>query len=163
VEDFAGTDRLSAMFGCSPQTVRELARRGVIAKSGKLFPVEESFRRYVAHLRAGAAARSGPAASSVATQRARLLKAQADKVERSSALAAGQLMPVAEVEARWTNLVRYLRNSMLMIPDRLPVAGEIALMVKREIVDALRDLSAGRDYGGVSLAPGAGGDEARMV
>ena len=50
------SSELAALFAMSEPTVRKLQRQGVIAKEGRTFPVVETIRSYVTHLRRLAAA-----------------------------------------------------------------------------------------------------------
>jgi len=133
-------DELSAVFGVSPQTVRDLARRGVIARAGKTFPVAESFRRYAAHLRAGAAARAGPGSGELAKQRARKARLEADQLEREASVSSGAMVPVADYEESMTAICRGLRVLMMSVPSRLSGRAPHLDRADIELVDdAIRD------------------------
>jgi phage terminase Nu1 subunit (DNA packaging protein) len=119
VKDEMSTDEIAALFGVSAQSVREQARRGVIAKSGKAFPVAESVRRYAAHLRAGAAARSGPESISVSVERAALLRLQRERAEFELSKSKKEYLPLAEVNAAGESVVRICRMAVMSIADRI--------------------------------------------
>ncbi len=131
MKDEMSTDELAALLGCSAEKVRELTRRHVLAKVGRSYPVAESVRRAMAHLRAGAAARSGPASAGVALQRARKLKLEADMLERESQISSGAVVAVADVEANMTMMCRALRTMMLSVAGR--VAGRAVHFTRDDI------------------------------
>ena len=51
MNDFLSTNQLGELLGLSPPTIRRLQVDGVIAKRGRGFPIVETVRSYVAHLR----------------------------------------------------------------------------------------------------------------
>ena len=84
--------------------------------------------------------------TSAVAERARLAKAQADKVEIANAKARGLLVEAAAVEAEWAGVLRTIRAGMLALPSRcaarlphltLHDIGEI----DREVREVLSDLS----------------------
>lgn len=79
-------------------------------------------------------------------EKARLTKAQADKVELEVALAEERQVDLYEVKAAWERLLGSFRSKMLNIPTKMaPVlfgaeTGEIQNLLENEIRDALLEL-----------------------
>ncbi len=121
MKDQLTTDELSVLLGVSAQTIRELARRGVIAKSaGRTFPTEETVRRYLAHLRGVAHERGGEAAIAAgAAARARLATIRADREEFALEVEREQWLDLDDVIANWDSALRTLRAGVLTIPTRV--------------------------------------------
>jgi hypothetical protein len=51
MKDEMTTDELGALLGLSAPSIRELQRKGVIGKTGRVFRVAETLTRYLAFLR----------------------------------------------------------------------------------------------------------------
>jgi phage terminase Nu1 subunit (DNA packaging protein) len=111
---------LAEWLGVSEQTVRELAVREVVVRRGRgLYALKESVRNYCDTMRKSLTGRGGEAqAATVASERARLAKAQADKVELANARARGALLDARAVEAEWSGVLRTVRAGMLAVPSR---------------------------------------------
>src|ERR1700732_4299450 len=94
---------LASPFGVTEKTIRDLARRGIVARDGRdHYTRNESVRRYCAHLRDLATGRGGETAIASATaERARLARAQAAVVETKGKKLRGELVDAAEVESVW--------------------------------------------------------------
>jgi phage terminase Nu1 subunit (DNA packaging protein) len=69
------------------------------------------------------------------SQRDRLARLQGDKVEMEMAVAAGQLVPVAEIQPAWLAMVSSAKSYLRAEPDRLA-----QLLDVTDGVDAKRDL-----------------------
>lgn len=83
------------LVGISQQTVSELLMRGVIVQGAS---AGEWLKSYTSHLREMAAGRAATGDLDLAGERARLAKAQADRVEMQNAVTRGELAPVALLE-----------------------------------------------------------------
>ena len=87
--------------------------------------------------------------SDLATEKLRLLKAQAEKAELELEVLKDKYIEVSEVEFEWSNLVLIFRARMLAIPSKLvrslAAAGsdfaKIEQILEDEIYDALMELS----------------------
>jgi hypothetical protein len=87
--------------------------------------------------------------SDLATEKLRLLKAQAEKAELELEVLKDKYIEVSEVEFSWSNLVLVFRARMLAIPSKLvrPLAAagsdfaKIERILEDEIYDALTELS----------------------
>ena len=114
------TAGLAALFGISVQSVRTLARTGVIARTGKLFGVAECMRRYASHLRDAAAGRGKASGGEAAVSaRARLADLQADAQDMKNKLARGELIPVDVVKSEWSQIVLATRTAVLNAVPRM--------------------------------------------
>ena len=158
------TDELSALFGCSAETIRSMTRRHVLAKVGRGYPVAESTRRMMEHLRAMAAARGGKGADSVAANRARVLRLTGDKIEREAQQASGELVPADDFREIMEVVCRGLKTLFLQLPTRvggaaphlgrddieliavearaaLTQVSELSLLQLKEIAEGVRELA----------------------
>lgn len=116
-DDLTAAD-LAGLLGISERAVNDLARRQIIARAGRGRFAVSQIARYCEHLRSmRAAGNCGPAP--VVEERARLLKAQADKAELQVAAARGELLPAADVERRWSDVLRGVRAAMLAVSSRV--------------------------------------------
>jgi|SRR5271165_460568 len=116
------TAELAAQVGVSDRTVRELARRGIFVQTGRgRFDQEASLLAYCAHLRREKSGKRGGGAvfADAGNERTRLAAAQADAQEMKNKVAAGKLLPEAEIETVWTELVLATRNAILATPARI--------------------------------------------
>src|SRR5271165_646212 len=114
------TDELSVLLGVSAQSIRELARRGVIAKSGRTFPTEEAVRRYTAHLRGVAHERGGESViAGGAAARARLATIKGDRAQFELERERGRWMPTDEFVGKLKEYTTWLRNEVMRIPTRM--------------------------------------------
>lgn len=112
------TADLARLFGTTPKTVANLAKREIIVKGTKRgsWLLQPSVAGYVRHLREQAAGRGGDIGADV---RARLGAAQADLAAEKVKAMRCETLPRAEVEALWTSKLRAFRNRILAIPSRL--------------------------------------------
>lgn len=140
---------LCALTGVSDNAGRELAARGVWHKIDRnRFDTRASIRNHVSEMTR--TVKRGSAGSELDREKIRQTRATAEKLEIANALARGELLDAADVERRWTAILRDVRASILAVPSRvgsrLPNltahdVGEIG----REINDALAELA---DRGG---------------
>jgi phage terminase Nu1 subunit (DNA packaging protein) len=148
MKDEMNTDELAGLFGVSAQTIREMTRRHVLAKAGTQYPTAESIRRGMAHLREGASARGGKAATGVANERRALLKAQRQRVEFSLAKERGEFISAEDARADLAQLIRFVRSSLLALPSRL--AGRFPHLTPEEVVhvdDEIRSIMTEMAHG----------------
>lgn len=113
---------LAALLGITRQAIGEHVRSGVLTRAGRArFDLVKSVRAYSAHLRkhAARAGRPSDGGDNLKAERLRLTRAQAEAQEQKNRLAAGELVPVAEVRREWVTAATDLRNAMLAVPGRL--------------------------------------------
>lgn len=108
---------LGDIIGLSERTVRDLAKRGVLAKVGARFEMRDSVFAYCAHLREQASGRSN--SGTLTQERIRVAREQADALALKNAVARGEMVPAIEVESLWGNVLRDVRSAMLAIPTRV--------------------------------------------
>ena len=110
---------LADLLGVTARTIRALAKRRIIIRSGRNFALTESGRGYCEHLRKLATGRGGETAiASATTERGRLARAQAEFIETKGRKLRGELVDAAEVEAEWSGVLRTVRAGCLPIPSR---------------------------------------------
>lgn len=113
---------LAALLGVTRQAIGEHVRSGVITRAGRArFDLVKSVSAYCAHLRkhAARAGRPSDGGDNLKAERLRLTRAQAEAQEQKNRLAAGDLVPVAEVRREWVTAATDLRNALLAVPGRL--------------------------------------------
>lgn len=138
---------LADLLGVHPRQIANFADDGKVVrlKHGE-YDRNASIRTYIEHLRTVAAGRSQ--SSTLAVERQRLAKAQADAVEIKVAAARAELIPAKEIETQWATVLRDVRASMLALPSRIQQrlgilsAADVSI-IDREIRDALTE--AGND------------------
>lgn len=137
---------LGRWFGVSNTAVQQLARRGLLVKSGRgTFSVEESVRAYCTHLRELAVGRKP--GDTPSAERGRLVAAQAALVEQRLAVRRGALLDAGAVEAEWTGVLRTVRAGVLRLPQRaggrLGLTAEQVRELDNEARQILTELSNG--------------------
>lgn len=99
----------------SSRQVRELQTCGVFPKGASL---DEARLAYIRRLREQAAGRSATNGLDLASERARLVKMQGDKLEIELTAKRGDLISLTEAEKEWSELVNACRAKMLTLPVR---------------------------------------------
>jgi hypothetical protein len=135
---------------------RDLVAAGVIkrAPSGgyKLDVVRES---YIRHMQLVAAGRAADGGESLAKERTRLARAQAESAERKNDVEAGLLVPVKDVCDTMEPLWMVMRERLLSLPGECadgvqPLTaldrGSIMLILRDKVYDALRYLAVPENY-----------------
>lgn len=132
------------LVGISQQSVSELLIRGVLSQDAHS---GEWLKSYCSHLREIAAGRAASGDLDLAGERARLAKAQADRVEMQNAITRGELAPVALLEevlmATASKVVGIFDGIPGMVRRRVPrlTADEIDL-IAIEVVKARNTVAA---------------------
>ena len=116
--------QLGHLLGLSPRRLRELAELGVLPRTPRgRYPIE-AVAAYASHLREVAAGRAaevrdgnGGEVLDLATERARLAKAQREAVELRMARDRGDLVDAAAVKIGFANQVTAARNRLLGVPS----------------------------------------------
>lgn len=94
--DAPGKDlALAGLIGVSDRKVRDLLERGVLTQGASL---GTWLLEYCAHMREQAAGRAGHQDSGLTSERARLAKEQADRLEMQNRITRRELAPVALIE-----------------------------------------------------------------
>lgn len=122
---------LSEWLGVSDRVVRELAQRNIIPQSKRnRYPLKASVTAYCNQKREVAAGRapSGDSDLDLVAERARLAKEQADGQEIKNALARSEVVPAADVEKVWGQLIDRFRVRLLAVAPR--VAPRVAPLIK---------------------------------
>lgn len=149
-DDFLDNAGLARLLGVSTRTITDLCHRGIIVRRGKTFDRDEAVRRVVAHLRAAAAGRGQASGGAVAvSERARLAAAQADAQEMKNRVARRELVPEAEVEGTWTEIVLRTRAAVLATPAQISaelphLTRHDVSVVDRKLRDALTALGSSK-------------------
>ncbi len=99
----------------STRQIRELQSAGVFPKGATL---DEARIAYIRRLREQAAGRSATNGLDLASERARLAKMQADKLEIELTAKRGDLISLDEAAKGWSELVNAFRQKMLTLPVR---------------------------------------------
>jgi terminase small subunit / prophage DNA-packing protein len=142
---------IGQLIGVSARRVTQLRDEGIIPAGprGK-FILGQAVRAYCAHMRpasgghaAGGSKSTGPA--DLAEEKARLTKAQADLAEMKLDAARGVLVPAADVDREWRNVLAAVRSRLLAVPSRLRqvMDAEAAREADVEIRAALNELGNG--------------------
>jgi len=111
---------IADLFGVSVHTMHNWQTLGWLVRSGAKYDVEASVRGVVKALQAAALGRSNDTKLVEANvqSRGRLAAAQARSVELRNMQAEGSLLPAADVEARWGEILAGVRAGMLAVPAR---------------------------------------------
>jgi phage terminase Nu1 subunit (DNA packaging protein) len=142
---------LANLVGITRQQVSDKARSGILKRVGPAtYAMPDAVRDYCSHLR-GIASRvgqtkaSGDPADPLKAEKLRLTRAQADAVEQKNRIAAGELVPVAEVHREWVGVATDIRAQILAIPPRIAaragLSRESAVALEQELRLALEELS----------------------
>src|SRR5436305_1881441 len=109
-----GLNEIAGVLNISERRVQQLAAAGVIPRHSKgKYDALECAARYIRFLQEGGAGADVPA------QRARLLEAQALKVERENRVADRELVPIGEYRRRMVAMITTARTRLLHLPGRV--------------------------------------------
>lgn len=155
---------LAEILGVSKRAISDYVERGIIMKTGRnRFDLRKSVQLYCEHLRGIAAGRGGDNVDTLATERARLAREQADQAALRNAAMRKELVPIAEVRNEWVSIARRVRNVMMAVPSRcrqmLPHLTTFDVdLIDEEIRTALTELGEkDDDDGSGDLAAGSMG------
>ena len=110
---------LADVIGVSKRAISDYTERGIIVKTGRnRYDLRKSVQLYCEHIRAMAAGRGGENVDTLATERARLAREQADQAAMKNAAMRKELIPVAEVRHEWVSVARRIRNVVMSVPSR---------------------------------------------
>lgn len=141
---------IAKILNLTPTRVQQLAKDGIIPKSSHgQYELIGTVTNYIKYLQERVPGGGGSKTSAdISTERARLLKAQADMVEIELAEKNGELVSVSDVEADWMGMVNACRSKLLAIPTKsayqiahLNDSHEIEKYLKRTVYEALEELA----------------------
>jgi phage terminase Nu1 subunit (DNA packaging protein) len=138
---------LASLFNLTEQRIHQLAREGVIPREKGKYELVSAVQGYIKFLQDRASGGRTERAD-VHTERARLVRAQAEFREMETARLYRELLPFDEVVTAWQQLITAFRAKCLALPSKLApllVAideiGEIQDHIERGVREALEDLS----------------------
>ncbi len=139
---------LARLFNLTERRLQQMAREGIIPKPEKgKYDLIGCTRAYIKYLQERATGRDIEPQDAY-LERARLLKAQADKTELEVKSLNGQVIPSEQVELLWSGLVASFRLRMLAMPVRcalrvmnLKTYPEIETCLREHVHEALNELS----------------------
>lgn len=116
--------QLAEILGTSDVTIWQWQKEGLPIKTRNLRGLSNEYD--TAEVIAWLVIRAEKKASGGETPEQRLKRVQADKVEMEIAQMRRELVPAADIEARWAALVMAARNKLLSMPGQLSELLEIA-------------------------------------
>ena len=139
---------IARFLNLTERRVQQLARDGIIPKAEKgKYDLVRCVQQYVRYLQDRAYG-NADAPRDTHHERARLIKAQADKTELEVAALRNQLIPIEAIEHDWMQQVSACRMRLLAIPSKsafqiaaLKEPSEIERFLKRAIYEALSELA----------------------
>jgi phage terminase Nu1 subunit (DNA packaging protein) len=117
--DTVSVSEFASLVGVTTRTVSDLAKRGVIQKSGAGFAWPGELKKYCGHLREQAAGRGGAAASEVASERAALLRLQRERAQFEFAQQKKEYISWDESEQINAAIMSACRAAVLTITERI--------------------------------------------
>ena len=139
---------VAKVLNLSERRVQQLVQEGILPKPEKgRYDLIACVRAYIKYLQERAYGRDA-APQDTHLERARLLRAQADKTELEVAVLRGNLVPIEKVESDWMTIIMAARSRLLAIPSKtafqiaaLKDPHEIERFLKRLIYEALTELA----------------------
>lgn len=141
-------DTISKLLLLTPRRVNQLVNEGILPRAERgryeLVPVVQAYIKYLREK-----AIRGDVSDDYANHRTRLLKARADMAELEQAQLMNQLIPAADVEKAWSDVLAACRSRLLNIPTK--VAPEVyaadslvtvKAVLKDSVFEALNELSS---------------------
>jgi phage terminase Nu1 subunit (DNA packaging protein) len=158
---------VARIFGVNISSVHRLAKEpGFPTKLGPgVFDLQKATIWYIRYLQSVVRRRGpsgGPETAAVATERLRVLKGQAVKIELGNAVEQGEYLEADAVMARWRRSLTIIRARLLAMPQKLAplladkTPGYVAEEIRREVFAALTELASGS---GGDAETGKGGDD----
>jgi phage terminase Nu1 subunit (DNA packaging protein) len=144
-----GAGELADWLGVTSQTISAFANDGKVVRISRgKYDLRASVQTYTAHLREVAAARGGEAGVlDLVQERARLAKEQADNTALKNATLRSELLPAADIEREWSDILRKVRAGILAVTSRVRASAgltaEQAVEMDAELRLALRELGSG--------------------
>jgi len=138
-------------LGVSERSVREMADKGIVVRSGRgQYDLKSSVQAVLRHQREIAAGRGGAnQVLDLTAERARLAKEQADGQAIKNAISHGELVPASAVREQWEDIIQTARAALMAVPsrcaERLGLEQFHVESIDREIRDALEALANDAD------------------
>jgi phage terminase Nu1 subunit (DNA packaging protein) len=140
-------DTISKLLDLTPRRVNQLVNEGVLPRAERgryeLVPVVQAYIRYLREK-----ALKGDIGDDYTTHRARLVKARADLLEMEREQMSGQLIPAADVQTSWTQVLTACRAKLLSIPTKTAPEvfaadniNDVKVLLKQSVHEALSELS----------------------
>ncbi|WP_236045353.1 MULTISPECIES: DNA packaging protein [Pseudooceanicola] len=109
------------LLDLSPAALHDLKKRGIaVHLAHDSYDLTATVTAYVTHLRSIAAGwGTADQAAQLTANRARLAKEQADAQAIKNAKARGELLDAADIERRWSDVLRQVRARIMAVPSRL--------------------------------------------
>jgi terminase small subunit / prophage DNA-packing protein len=128
VPDSISTTEIAGLFGVSRKTVAAWTNAGILVRTGRgRFDFVRSVRGLAKHRQ-----RSEPSGDATAgSARSRLTEAQAIAVETKNAVARGELISEAEVDAAWAEVALLVRTAVMDGVER--AAGELPHLSRTDV------------------------------
>lgn len=157
---------VAKVLNLSERRVQQLVSEGVLPKPVKgKYDLIACVQAYIKYLQERAFG-NGAAPQDTHFERARLLRAQADKTELEVDTLRGNLIPIEQVESDWLTMVTSCRARLLAIPSKtalhivaLQEPEEIERFLKRSMYEALTELAAKEYDDGNPLSEDEAGSE----
>lgn len=135
--------QFAKLLGVSIRTITDLISRGIVNKdhNGKL-NLFDNIKSYSAHIREQAAGRSGEK-NSLAEERTRLAKEQADRLEMENAITRGDLIKIEDIRRENDYLSISIKNKAEAIPTKTAplLIGIDDIQTAKEILEkAIREM-----------------------
>lgn len=146
-------EKLARVLMITDRRVQQLAKEGVLVKEGRgRYPLIPNIQAYIKYWQDRAVgAREMGEAPDYHAEKARLVKAQADKAEMEAEQLKGRLLDAEIVEREWGKVLTNLRQALLSIPSKIAQsvssasdAVEAEEIIRAQIHEALNELSAGQ-------------------
>ena len=140
---------LAKLFNLTERRVQQLVREGILPKPEKgRYDLIACVQAYIKYLQDRATGRGDIEPQDTYAERARLLKAQADKTELEVKAMNGELVATDQVELLWAGLVSSFRARMLALPVRcahllmsLKTYPEIEVCLREHVHEASNELA----------------------
>lgn len=147
--DVVSTSDLEQLLGLSRSSIASLERKGIIDRVGHgRYPLIPTVSRYCAHLREAAAGRAPDERRlTLEEERARLARAQTEKVETENARLRKELLPAVEVDAAMEASFARVKASLLQMIPRLAQDGHnkdvatLRKIIRQRVNEALEELA----------------------
>lgn len=160
---------IARFLNLTERRVQQLAREGILPKPDKgKYDLVRCVQTYVRYLQERAYG-SGVTAQDTHIERARLIKAQADKTELEVATMRNQLVAIDTVETDWLQHISACRMRLLALPTKtafqiavMTEPAEIERFLKRAIYEALTELANSHDEPADILPDGTAEGGARV-
>jgi phage terminase Nu1 subunit (DNA packaging protein) len=141
-------DTIAKLLVLTPRRVNQLVGEGIIPRAERgRYELVPAVQGYVKYLREKAI--RGDISDDYANHRTRLLKARADMAEMEQAQLENKLIPSADVEKAWGEVLNACRSKLLSVPTKTATEvfaaeslNEVKAILKQGIYEAINELSS---------------------